>query len=85
MSYLRCTSNPESLYVFGSTSNKIEFYWRDHNNVDQHGWCEEKIFDTLMRNAAEQELEPTSQEDGILAVEGLTLKGVTWMPLMVGL
>ncbi len=27
MSYIRSTSNPESLYVFGSISDLIEFYW----------------------------------------------------------
>ncbi len=27
MSYIRCTSNPEGLYVFGSVSGYMEFYW----------------------------------------------------------
>ena len=30
MAYIRCLSNPESLYVFGSTSGYIEWYWIDH-------------------------------------------------------
>lgn len=32
MSYIRCLSNPESLYVFGSVGDHHDFSWTDHND-----------------------------------------------------
>ena len=49
MAYMRSTTNPESLYVFGTRApgartGSVEFYWRDRCGEHQFAWCPEKDF-----------------------------------------
>lgn len=49
MAFIRCTSNPECLYVFDSISGAIEFYWQDSKGRQQSTYCTRKAWYELAR------------------------------------
>lgn len=39
MSYIRCTSNPESLYIYSDVGGFISFTWKDDSGIHQEAEC----------------------------------------------
>lgn len=49
MSYIRCTSNPENLYVFENTDKQIEFMWGEYDFNENSIKTNSKNFKDFMR------------------------------------
>ncbi len=49
MSYIRCTSNPENLYIFENLDKQIEFMWGEHDFNENNIKIDSKNFKDFMK------------------------------------
>ena len=54
MSYIRCGSNPEGLYVFESVYDGLEFWWIDEKNKQRKISCKPSVFKQFMKKLSKQ-------------------------------
>lgn len=77
MSYIRCLSNPESLYVFGSVGDHHDFSWTDREGHPQQLFIPSDDFDEFFTRFRKWEDEHDIWDE-VFEYKGISLRTVTF-------
>lgn len=78
MSYIRCLSNPERLYIWGDVDGHVHVTWIDSQDAHQHARVKQSHWDGLFRKLLKDEFRDPRWSEQPISHGDLTVQEVTF-------